>query len=447
MKNISDEQKIYELSLIWKEAEYNFAFWNKINDKVNWDEEYKQALKRVLKTKNLYEYYMELSRFISKLKDGHTFIYFPKEVQKDPQYFSYLPISTDFIEGKIVIDCVDDGVKDLVKPFSIIKKFSGIPIKEYIENNIFPYIWHEKPESNYWEINNHLLRGALNSEVELELEYEGKIETVVLERTKNKQVYSKNRNVSIEGELKEFKSFKLNITKDGIMIITIDTFMNNELPKELYDNFELLKKAKGIIINISQNSGGNGYYSGALAALFIGKEFEIDYSKTQVHIASYKAWSKNTVFSKTYEEYMEIVENKEYFEKLWKIPKHEYYKEDRNKLSYDIPGLLKVPVMIVISAVTASAAEDFLIMMRGHTNATIVGTPSYGSTGQPLNIYLESGGRVGICTRQCLMLDGTDFTNKGIIPDIYIEETIESVKANRSLALEKALELLREKLK
>ena len=146
MKNISDEQKIYELSLIWKEAEYNFAFWNKINDKVNWDEEYKQALKRVLKTKNLYEYYMELSRFISKLKDGHTFIYFPKEVQKDPQYFSYLPISTDFIEGKIVIDCVDDSVKDLVKPFSIIKKFSGIPIKEYIENNIFPYIWHEKPE-------------------------------------------------------------------------------------------------------------------------------------------------------------------------------------------------------------------------------------------------------------------------------------------------------------
>ena len=144
---------------------------------------------------------------------------------------------------------------------------------------------------------------------------------------------------------------------------------------------------------------------------------------------------------------MEIVENKEYFEKLWKIPKHEYYKEDRNKLSYDIPGLLKVPVMIVISAVTASAAEDFLIMMRGHTNAAIVGTPSYGSTGQPLNIYLESGGRVGICTRQCLMLDGTDFTNKGIIPDIYIEETIESVKANRSLALEKALELLREKLK
>ena len=112
MKNISDEQKIYELSLIWKEAEYNFAFWNKINDKVNWDEEYKQALKRVLKTKNLYEYYMELSRFISKLKDGHTFIYFPKEVQKDTQYFSYLPISTDFIEGKIVNDCVDDSVKD-----------------------------------------------------------------------------------------------------------------------------------------------------------------------------------------------------------------------------------------------------------------------------------------------------------------------------------------------
>ena len=48
------EQKIFELSLIWKEAEYNFAFWNKFDKNFNWDEQYKIALSRVLKTKNLY---------------------------------------------------------------------------------------------------------------------------------------------------------------------------------------------------------------------------------------------------------------------------------------------------------------------------------------------------------------------------------------------------------
>ena len=37
-KNMTDEQKIFELSLIWKEAEYNFAFWNKF------DKNFKQLL-------------------------------------------------------------------------------------------------------------------------------------------------------------------------------------------------------------------------------------------------------------------------------------------------------------------------------------------------------------------------------------------------------------------
>ena len=31
MKNITDEQKIYELSKIWKEVAYNFAFWDKVD--------------------------------------------------------------------------------------------------------------------------------------------------------------------------------------------------------------------------------------------------------------------------------------------------------------------------------------------------------------------------------------------------------------------------------
>ena len=44
MRTISDEQKIYELSKIWKDAEYNFAFWDRVS--VDWDGEYKKALPR-----------------------------------------------------------------------------------------------------------------------------------------------------------------------------------------------------------------------------------------------------------------------------------------------------------------------------------------------------------------------------------------------------------------
>ena len=89
MKNITDEQKIYELSLIWKEAEYNFAFWHKFDKSFNWDEEYKKTLERVLKTNNIYDYYKELMKFVALLKDGHTGVWLPKEIINSDDYFSY----------------------------------------------------------------------------------------------------------------------------------------------------------------------------------------------------------------------------------------------------------------------------------------------------------------------------------------------------------------------
>ncbi len=59
--------KIYEVSKIWKEAAYNFAFWDKID--IDWDEEYRKTLTRVLETNNLYDYYIELNRFVALLGD------------------------------------------------------------------------------------------------------------------------------------------------------------------------------------------------------------------------------------------------------------------------------------------------------------------------------------------------------------------------------------------
>ena len=95
MKNIPDSLKIYELSRIWKEAAYNFAFWDKVE--IDWDAEYRKALERVLATDNAYDYYRELKRFLALLNDGHTDVALPGEIYNDPEYCSMIPV----ILGKI----------------------------------------------------------------------------------------------------------------------------------------------------------------------------------------------------------------------------------------------------------------------------------------------------------------------------------------------------------
>ena len=99
MVTISNEQKIYELSQIWKDAEYNFAFWDKVN--IDWDAEYKKALPGVLATTDVYEYYRELERFINLLGDGHTGVSFPPDIMQNTEYYSMIEITlSDFMDGR-----------------------------------------------------------------------------------------------------------------------------------------------------------------------------------------------------------------------------------------------------------------------------------------------------------------------------------------------------------
>ena len=73
---------LYGLSLIWKEAEYNFPFWKRLKG-LDWDKAYREALPKVTAASDMREYYLELSRFISLLRDGHTDLQFPHEVIQD----------------------------------------------------------------------------------------------------------------------------------------------------------------------------------------------------------------------------------------------------------------------------------------------------------------------------------------------------------------------------
>ena len=140
MKTITDAQKIYELSKIWEEAAYNFAFWDKVN--MNWDEEYKKALPRVLKTKDLYDYYRELKRFVALLNDGHTDVSFPNEIAQDSEFFSMFPVYFAKPGDEIIVVSTSEDVKDRIPLFSVLVKIDGTDIHDYIRGNC--YTWTNK---------------------------------------------------------------------------------------------------------------------------------------------------------------------------------------------------------------------------------------------------------------------------------------------------------------
>jgi hypothetical protein len=450
-ENVSDELKIYELSLIWKEAEYNFAFWERLAPSLDWDKAYKEALPAVLKTNNLYEYYLELMKFVALLRDGHTSVWFPKAIDNSPEYNSMLPIKTQLIGGERVITNVKRAVADKVKRWSIIKKVSGMDMDKYAEKYIYPYIWHEKKDScDYW-IDQLLRRGQAGSNVELELENDGKTETVVLTKTWNDDDWFYNYSMPKPDEnLREeynSDSHRIAITEDNIAVITIDSMMNDNLQNEFYANFSLLKEARGYIIDVRNNSGGSGYNSAAVAAAFIGgkDKFITGRALHPIHIGVYKAWSVCQDFGdKTYEQLVTERGISDWLEKVYKIPKHSYYENDiSNSVLDNCPGVLTAPLIMLVSSGTASAAEDFLIELEHANRITIIGSSSFGSTGMPLTINLESGGGVRICTRLSIYPDGREFINIGVKPHIPFEMTLDDYKNGVDSVMNKGLEVIR----
>ena len=451
MNNIANELKIYELSLIYKEAEYNFAFWDKFDKSFNWDEEYKKALVAVLKTNNTYDYYLQLMKFISLLKDGHTSISFPDYIMQSKEYSAKLPISIEYIDGNYVITNVKTIVNQPIKRFSIIKKINGIDIKKYIKDNIYPYIYHEKEDSCSYDAINFLRNGKINETVELVLEDNDKEYCVSLLRTKG-DVTWKYPNIELKSEemkcVFSSKSLIIQITYDNIAILTIDSMMNNEIQKEIFNNYELLKNAKGYVIDIRNNSGGSSYNADCIASLFVGNSFKCDNSYYQVHIGLYKAFGIEYELDKMDEkEFNEKYLNNEEFKKVYDITHHKYYEHSENIRNIDRKiEKLTGPIAILCSSITASAAEDFVNIMKYYTKAIIIGTATYGSTGMQLRYDLESGGCLKICTRKSLSLDGSEFINIGFKPDIECKLSINDYQNNNDKVMKEALKIIREKL-
>jgi len=95
--------------------------------------------------------------------------------------------------------------------------------------------------------------------------------------------------------------------------------------------------------------------------------------------------------------------------------------EQRIPRGRTISGLTNIPVVVLISDETASAAEMFTAGMRLLRQATIVGVPSAGNTENLYGYNFSDGSRLLLAEVAYQLPDGTLIEGTGIIPDVLIE--------------------------
>jgi len=310
-------------------------------------------------------------------------------------------LHTQLVENDVIVTGVDDPslLAQRWRVGDVLLKVDGEDIKRYAEREIAPYQSSSTPQDLQVRTFDYaLLSGRAGSQFHVTVRNgKGKEEERVLTR------------LTLENRSKLKKdgaSFKMR--SDGIAVLTIDEFEDTEGTKALLANLPLINSAKGLVIDIRANGGGSTPVD--LLQVLTREPIRGPMMRTRSYMAADRArgvlpgWTDAPPFE---------------------VPADPAHHVD-------------VPVAVLTSAQTFSAAEDFVAAFDAMHRGITVGETTAGSTGQPLFFQLPGGGSARICTRNDRSSDGTVFEGVGLRPTISVARTIKSIRRSTDIVLERA---------
>jgi C-terminal processing protease CtpA/Prc len=208
-------------------------------------------------------------------------------------------------------------------------------------------------------------------------------------------------------------AFEYKMLPGEIAYVALNTFGNDSTAIQFAARFGEISKAKGIIFDVRNNGGGSTGPGWNILGYLIDKPAEVHAAYTRDYRPTYRAWGRR----------QDITVSKD---NIYPARKFLYAK----------------PVVVLTSARTFSAAEDFAAAFKSMNRGLIIGEATGGSSGQPLPISLPGNGTARICTKRDMLANGEDFVGKGIAPDKVVAPTVHDVRKGIDTELQAAISAL-----
>ncbi|MEO8701608.1 MAG: S41 family peptidase [Kofleriaceae bacterium] len=423
---LSLPDKLHGLAMFWKEASDNFAFFDQVPD-LDWNQAHREAIARVAATTDDLAYYRELQRFSARLDDGHTNVFLPLMIAG---MFDSPAIKLEEIAGQPVVTNTSVALTEQVPIGSVVTEVDGRSVAELLEREVMPLISADPPVRRGMAIRGMrgpvqigLLIGRRDTRMTLALATpDGATRTVTVMRD---ATTAPSPWVHAIDEA----TFELTWPVDGIALVTIRSFMDASVADQFVAKRAELRRARGIILDVRTNGGGDGSLAVRIVNELTAKPFHSSTWKTRQHIAAYKAWGK--AGNLLYAAYAA--------DAAW-------FEGGSDRMTPPPGPKITAPVVVLVGRGTASAAEDLLVMLDSIQRAELVGEPSLGSTGQPLMFLLPGGAIARVCTKRDGFADGRELVGYGVQPHVRIERTLASVRAHDDVVLARGLEVLQARI-
>lgn len=376
------------LVVVWNVIQHFFPYFDEVD--VDWEMEFKRALNEYYEVE---DFEKVLLKFTAKLKDGHVNVIDPTK-----KNLHRLPIKWEWIDENLVITNVYDKNSGLV-PGTIVKKIANKKAKKYfaeLEAYIpAPTIGFLKKASE-----NLSLRGTPGDSVRLNvIKPDGTKDNVCLR-------YSLH---PFEHYNKSLNKTRYQILKNNIYFLNLDQISMTEIDSLMPD----LVKCKGIICDLRGYPNNNHEFWSHLM--------------TQQDTAGHWLGIPQFIFPN---------QNRAGY----------YYPNIGTGMAPQVPHI-DVPVVLITDAMAISYAESVALIVKNYNLATIIGQPTAGTNGSYNSLVLPNNTRFIYTGSKVVSFDNSKHYGVGVLPDVYVEKTISGVIEGSDEYLEKALEIIGEKIK
>jgi len=382
----------------WNMMQYFFPY-KYLTDK-NWDDVLREYIPMFITAGNRLEYELATLQLIGEINDTHAYLSGKARIEES-RGSNYAPFQVRFIEGKLVVTLYYNP--ELKEPSGleigdIITHINGESVESIVEH-LKKYYPASNEAAKLREMSFDLLCSLQNT---LTINY------ISMGHAGQKEIHLYNRrllNIHNRGDGwyrvdKNENCYRL--IDENIGYVTLASIKEEDVSK-IRSTF---RNTKGIIIDIRNYP--NTFVPYSLGSFFV---------------------SGSVPFAKfTYGN----TDNP-----------GEFRFRDGNLIPY-IGESYKSKLVVLVNEVTQSQAEFTSMAFRAGINTTIIGSTTAGADGNVSTIDLPGGLQTRISGIGVYYPDGTETQRVGIIPDIWIEPTIEGIREGRDELLEMAIKLINE---
>ncbi|MFD2921774.1 S41 family peptidase [Terrimonas rubra] len=367
----------------WNVFQHFFPYFTEA--KTDWYADLDMALRETYRNHTQADFLNTLRRLTAKLKDGHISV---SQVVNTDNYMP--PLAWKWIENKLVVTHVFDSTLSIQKG-DIVTRVNGASTSHYLDS-IYQYISAATPGWLHYRAETESLAGRKGSQLQITYESpNAPARSLTLERKLIRAVYDKK--FPLPDTVKQLPG---NIMYINIGVAEMDV-INKALPQ--------LQKAKAIICDL--------------------RGYPTDNTDFIQYLMTDKAAESN-----------------------WMQVPQIIYPDQEKKITYHYENWPLVPaqphltakIYFLVDGQVISKGESYMSYIEHYKLATIIGQPTAGTNGNVNYLVLPGGTVIMFTNMKVYKHDGSRHHGVGILPNIYVEQTIKGIREGRDEYLEKALE-------